>query len=137
MPALRDGALGRMLMTSRLQGNLLFSIVEERMVDPMKDKSYSAIEESRFLLAFCNDAAKDSLSFLGDKSILIKPGSTVLVHRDKAGKILAMVVVPLDGNLKSLSEISSAIGTSEYDIHSICSNCEMKTERCEVDQRRN
>ena len=117
--------LARMLLTSRLQGKL-FSIVTEETIDLMNDLSYSAMQESRFLLACCKNVAKDSFSFLGDKSILMKSGSKVFVHRDNDGNVLAMVVVPLDGKLKPSSEILSAIGASKYDSHSISSNCEMK-----------
>ena len=119
-------ALARILLTSRLKGKL-FSIVTEETIDLMNDLSYSAMQESRFSLDCCNNVAKDSFSYLGDKSILMKSGgSKVFVHRDKDGNVLAMVVVPLDGKLKSSSEILSAIGTSKYDFHSISSNCEMK-----------
>ena len=128
-------ALARMLLTSRLQGKL-FSVVTEEITDPMKDESYSAMQESRFLLACCPNYSKYSVSFLGDKSVLVKSGSKGFVHRDKNGNILAIVVVPFDGELKSSSDVLSAIGTSKYDLHSINSNCEMKLERCALDQKR-
>jgi len=127
MPALVDGTPGRMLMTSRLQGKI-FSIVAEKFIDPVIDTSYSAVQESRFLISFCGEVSKESLSFLGDERILMKSGSKAFVHRDKSGKILAMVVVPSDGTLKTSSEVLSAIGTSNYDSRSIRSNCEMKME---------
>lgn len=114
------------LLTSRLKGKL-FCIASKETIDPLKDVSCLVEQESRFLLTCCNTyVTKDSWSFLGDKRILMKSGSKVFVHRDKEGNVVAMVVAPFDGKLKSSSEILSAIGTLKCDTHSVSSNCELR-----------
>jgi len=120
-------ALARMLLTSRMTGKLA-SIVSEKAIDPTTDTSYSTVQESRFLLICCNNATADSVSFLdGDKSILVKSGSTLFMHRGEDGKVLGMVVAPSDRPLMSSSEIVSAITTSKAcDARSVSTNCEVR-----------
>jgi hypothetical protein len=128
MPALGSkSSVAHKLFTSRLKKET-FSVASEGTTDPTThDASYATSQECRFLLSCCNGrATKGSLSFLGDKSILLKAGSRVFVHRDKDGRVLALVVVPIDGHLSSPSEILSAMGKSDYESHSMNSNCEMK-----------
>ena len=105
-----------------------YSVASEEAIDPTKlDASYATPQECRFLLSCCSGrATKGSLSFLGDGSILLQSGSKVFVHRDEDGNVLAVVVIPIDGHPGSPSEILSAMVKSEYDSHSMNSNCEMK-----------
>jgi hypothetical protein len=79
----------------------MFSVTLEEMTDPtMQDTSYAILQECSIFLICCNGCAtKGSLSFLGDKSILLKAGSKVFVHCGKDGRVLAAVVVPIDGHL--------------------------------------
>ncbi len=70
--------------------------------------------------------SSSSLSFLGDKTILLKAGSKVFVHRDKDGRGWAVVVVSIDGHLSSLLDILLVMGESRYDLHLMNSNCKMK-----------
>jgi len=128
MPALGSkSSVTRKLFTSRLKKEI-YSVASEATIDPTTlDATYAISQECRLLLSCCNGrATKGSLSFLGDKSILLQSGAKVFVHRDKDGKVLAVVVVPIDGHLSSPSEILSAMGKSEYESHSMISNCEMR-----------
>jgi hypothetical protein len=128
MPALGSkSSVTRKLFTSRLKKET-YSVALEETIDPTTlDASYAIPQECRFLLSCCNGrATKGSLTFLDYKSILLQSGSKVFVHRDKDGKVLAVVVVPIDGHLSSPSEILSAMAKSEYESHSVNSNCEMR-----------
>jgi hypothetical protein len=64
---------------------MTFSVALEERTNPMMhDSSYAILQECCFLLSCYNGCAtKVSLSFLGDKSILLKTGSKVFMHCDK------------------------------------------------------
>jgi hypothetical protein len=112
-----------MLFTSRLKG-VVFSITSRAAIDLSNEMP---LEESRFLIDFCRRATNDAWCFVGEKSILMKSGSKVIVHRDENGDVVAMIIAPITGNKqKSSSEILSAITNSKFDVHSMSSNCEMK-----------
>ena len=116
------------LLTSRLQGKL-YSMAAKAIVDPKSKDLYSVVNESQLLIVLCSNPAKEPLSFLEDKNIVIKSGSKVFIHRDENGNVVAMVVAPVDGSaLKSSSEFFSSIEASKYDAHSITSSCELRIE---------
>ena len=120
-------ALACKLLTSRLKRET-YSVASEEAIDPTKlDASYATPQECRFLLSCCSGrATKGSLSFLGDGSILLQSSSKVFVHRDEDGNVLAVVIIPINGHPGLPSEILSAMVKSEYNLHSMNSNCEMK-----------
>jgi hypothetical protein len=96
--------------------------------NPMMHKvSYAILQECCFLLSYCKGrATKGSLSFLGDKSILLKDGSKVFMHCDKDGRVITAVVFPIDGHLSLPLDTLSAMGKSKYDLHLMNSNCKLK-----------
>lgn len=115
----------RMLLTSRMKGKV-YSVVSGEVFD-VQQLPYSVICESRFLEASCNHAFKSTeWSCLGVKNMLIVAGSKVFVHRDRDGKVIAMVVAPSEGALQSSSELVTALGSSKYDAHSIRSSCDVR-----------
>ena len=118
--------LAKALWKSRF-AEQLFSVATEKTIDPMNDSSYSVDQESQFLI-HCfssNHRTENSLRLLESNNIMMKSGSKVFLHRDKDGKVLAMVVAPLDGQLKSSSDVLSAIGTSSCDTHAMQTDCTM------------
>ena len=115
--------MARMLFTSRLKG-VIFSVTSRATVDLAKEMP---LDEYRFLIDLCRREANDGWCCVGDKNILLKIGSKVIVHRDENGEVTAMIIAPGTGHEQpSSSEILSAIANSKCDIHSMSSNCEMK-----------
>jgi hypothetical protein len=99
------------LFTSRLKKETLSVALEEMTHPTMHDAFYAISQECCFLLRCCNGrGTKGSLSFLGDKSILLKAGSKVFMHRDKDGRVLAVVGVPINGHLSLPLDILSVMG---------------------------
>ena len=83
--------LAKALLTSRLTGKI-FNIATEEAIDPLRDVAYSVQQESHFLSICCNNnVAKDSWTYIGDRCIVMKSGSKVFVHRNKDGKVSAIV----------------------------------------------
>ena len=122
---LPDKCLPRSLLTARLQGKIC-SIVHKGDPVPAAAESYSVQQECNFFLAAT--AVHPTYPCLqSEKSILLKSGSKVFVHRYEDGKVLAMVVA-LGGREPESSEVLSAIGSSKYDAHSVSTNCQVKLE---------
>ena len=58
--------------------------------------------------------------------MVITAGSKVFVRRGIDRKVLVILISPFDRALKSSSEILSYLSDSEYDIHSIISDCQIR-----------
>lgn len=84
------------------------------------------LKESRFLIDFCRRVVNDAWCNVGCKSIILKNDSKVIVHRDKQGEVVAVIIAPTTGNDLSSSGILSAVTNSKFDVHFMSSNCELK-----------
>jgi len=140
--------LGKSLFMSRMKGEL-FSVVTgtklsmdsgtskgdapsmdtKQMINQMNDVTYSAEQESLFLVAHCNSVRNGSSSVVGDETIHVRAGSKTFFHRDGDGNVVTIVVVPLGAKLASYSEVPSMIGEGNCDYHLVSANCEMRLEK--------
>lgn len=114
-----------MLLTSRVK-KTLFSVALEQTVDEAGGESYSVRNESRVLVKCCEShATTDSMTFLGDESIVMKSGSKVFVQRDEDENVLGIVVAPPNGKVKWPSDLSTFRTGAP---RSLTANCVMKLE---------
>lgn len=118
-----EASFTRTLFTSRLK-RVVFSISSQATVDVSTEMH---MKESQFLFHFCRRHIVDSWCRMGGKSILLMHGSNAIVHRDEHGEVLAVIISPITGNGEQICSprILSAITDSNFDVHTLDSNCKL------------